>query len=129
MDGQGYPMVATPRPGDDRRRRSRTGHASSGRGADEFECQMLYGIRDAEQRRLVDAGNQHVRVYMPYGERVVRLLHASARRAPGQPGVLPAVTDLNEIANLGRTFATLETVAWQRLRCSAAPMWCHPMCG
>ena len=46
--------------------------------------------------------------------------HASARRTPGQPGVLPAVTDLNEIANRGGTFATLETVAWQRLRCSAA---------
>ena len=27
---------------------------------------MLYGIRDAEQRRLADAGNQ-VRVYVPFG--------------------------------------------------------------
>ena len=27
---------------------------------------MLYGIRDAEQRRLVDAGNR-VRVYVPFG--------------------------------------------------------------
>lgn len=31
-----------------------------------FEYQMLYGIRDAEQRRLADAGN-HVRVYVPFG--------------------------------------------------------------
>ena len=27
---------------------------------------MLYGIRDGEQRRLADAGNQ-VRVYVPFG--------------------------------------------------------------
>ena len=39
----------------------------TGRGADDFEFQMLYGIRDAEQRRLVAAGN-HVRVYVPYGD-------------------------------------------------------------
>jgi proline dehydrogenase len=31
-----------------------------------FEYQMLYGIRDAEQRRLADAGD-HVRVYVPFG--------------------------------------------------------------
>lgn len=38
----------------------------SGRGTDEFEYQMLYGIRDEEQRRLADAGH-HVRVYVPFG--------------------------------------------------------------
>lgn len=38
----------------------------SGRGAGEFEYQMLYGIRDDEQRRLTGAGN-HVRVYLPFG--------------------------------------------------------------
>ena len=27
---------------------------------------MLYGIRDAEQRRLAEEGN-HVRVYVPFG--------------------------------------------------------------
>jgi proline dehydrogenase len=37
-----------------------------GRGSDDFEYQMLYGIRDAEQRRLADEGN-HVRVYVPFG--------------------------------------------------------------
>jgi proline dehydrogenase len=38
----------------------------NGRGADRFEYQMLFGIRDAEQRRLADDGNQ-VRVYVPFG--------------------------------------------------------------
>ena len=37
-----------------------------GRGADDFEYQMLYGIRDDEQRRLAEEGN-HVRVYVPFG--------------------------------------------------------------
>jgi proline dehydrogenase len=36
------------------------------RGVDDFEYQMLYGIRDGEQRRLTDEGN-HVRVYVPFG--------------------------------------------------------------
>jgi proline dehydrogenase len=38
----------------------------SGRTADDFEYQMLYGIRDSEQSRLASAGN-HVRVYVPFG--------------------------------------------------------------
>jgi proline dehydrogenase len=37
------------------------------RKADEFEFQMLYGIRDVEQRRLVDQ-QRHLRVYLPYGD-------------------------------------------------------------
>ena len=36
------------------------------RGQDRFEYQMLFGIRDGEQRRLADEGN-HVRVYVPFG--------------------------------------------------------------
>ncbi len=40
--------------------------AETGRRAGDFEYQMLYGIRDGEQRRLADAGNQ-VRVYVPFG--------------------------------------------------------------
>lgn len=64
MAGSGYPMVASHDPGiidavpalaDE-----------SGRGVDGFEYQMLYNIRDAEQRRLAEAGN-HVRVYVPFG--------------------------------------------------------------
>lgn len=37
-----------------------------GRRPDEWEFQMLMGVRDAEQRRLAGAGFQ-VRVYVPYG--------------------------------------------------------------
>jgi proline dehydrogenase len=37
-----------------------------GCGTDGFEYQMLYGIRDGEQRRLAGEGN-HVRVYVPFG--------------------------------------------------------------
>ncbi|MFB8006201.1 proline dehydrogenase family protein [Nocardia sp. NPDC056000] len=36
------------------------------RSPGDFEFQMLYGIRDAEQRRLVDEGHA-LRVYIPYG--------------------------------------------------------------
>ncbi|KAA0113689.1 proline dehydrogenase family protein [Mycolicibacterium sp. P9-22] len=64
MAGKGYPMVASHDPeiidavpGLVR---------ESGRSADDFEYQMLYGIRDDEQRRLAEAGH-HVRVYVPFG--------------------------------------------------------------
>ena len=40
--------------------------AEFGRGVGDFEYQMLYGIRDDEQRRLAGNGN-HVRVYVPFG--------------------------------------------------------------
>jgi proline dehydrogenase len=64
MAGGGYPMVASHDPQiidavPDLAR-------ESGRDVSNFEYQMLYGIRDGEQRRLADAGN-HVRVYVPYG--------------------------------------------------------------
>lgn len=64
MGGTGYPMVAS--------------HDSavidavpamvreSGRGVADFEYQMLYGIRDGEQRRLAGEGS-HVRAYLPFG--------------------------------------------------------------
>ncbi len=60
--GRGYPMVATHDPAligavPDLTRES---------GCADFEYQMLYGIRDDEQRRLAVAGNQ-VRVYVPFG--------------------------------------------------------------
>jgi proline dehydrogenase len=38
----------------------------TGRTTDDFEYQMLYGVRDPEQRRLASAGNR-VRVYVPFG--------------------------------------------------------------
>jgi proline dehydrogenase len=64
MAGSGYPMVASHDPAiiDAVPALCR----EFKREVDDFEYQMLYGIRDAEQRRLVDDGN-HVRVYVPFG--------------------------------------------------------------
>jgi proline dehydrogenase len=64
MSGAGYPMVASHDPrlvaiGEDRAK-------WFDRSADEFEFQMLYGVRPEEQLRLVKAGYT-VRVYVPYG--------------------------------------------------------------
>jgi proline dehydrogenase len=64
MAGSGYPMVASHDPMIINAvpvlaRETR-------RGVGDFEYQMLYGIRDGEQQRLADAGNQ-VRVYVPFG--------------------------------------------------------------
>ena len=65
MSGEGYPMVATHDPrliaiAEDRAR-------WFDRSADEYEFQMLYGVRPEEQARL--AGDGHtVRVYVPYGD-------------------------------------------------------------
>jgi proline dehydrogenase len=64
MAGLGYPMVASHDP--DVINVVPALAVESGRSADDFEYQMLYGIRDAEQRRLADAGNG-VRVYVPFG--------------------------------------------------------------
>jgi proline dehydrogenase len=64
MAGSGYPMVASHDPViiDTVAALAR----ESGREAADFEYQMLYGIRDGEQRRLAHAGNR-VRVYVPFG--------------------------------------------------------------
>jgi proline dehydrogenase len=64
MAGSGYPMVASHDPEVIAAVPALT--REFGRGVDEFEYQMLYGIRDAEQRRLADEGH-HVRVYVPFG--------------------------------------------------------------
>ncbi|WP_156757227.1 proline dehydrogenase family protein [Actinokineospora pegani] len=64
MDGDGHPMVATHDP-------AMIAAATrlalpAGRSTRDLEFQMLYGIRDAEQRRLVE--DRHtLRVYLPYG--------------------------------------------------------------
>ncbi|KDF01031.1 proline dehydrogenase [Mycolicibacterium aromaticivorans JS19b1 = JCM 16368] len=64
MAGNGYPMVASHDPAVIV---AATEMANEfGRGTDRFEYQMLYGIRDGEQRRLAAEGNQ-VRVYLPFG--------------------------------------------------------------
>lgn len=64
MSGEGYPMLATHDPrliaiGEDRAR-------WFDRSPDEFEFQMLYGVRPEEQIRLAGEGYT-VRVYVPYG--------------------------------------------------------------
>lgn len=65
MRGPGYPMVASHDP-------QMIGAAarlaaSTGRRSGDLEYQMLYGIRDDEQRTLSAAGYR-VRVYVPYGD-------------------------------------------------------------
>jgi proline dehydrogenase len=64
MAGAGYPMLATHDPrlvaiGEDRAR-------WFDRAPDEFEFQMLYGVRPDEQLRLASQGYT-MRVYVPYG--------------------------------------------------------------
>jgi proline dehydrogenase len=64
MAGPGYPMVASHDPVviDAVPAMAR----ETGRTSADFEYQMLYGVRDPEQRRLAEAGNR-VRVYVPFG--------------------------------------------------------------
>ncbi|BBY59651.1 proline dehydrogenase family protein [Mycolicibacterium sarraceniae] len=64
MAGDGYPMVASHDPAVI----AAAGEMARefGRYSERFEYQMLYGIRDAEQRKLAAQGN-HVRVYVPFG--------------------------------------------------------------
>lgn len=64
MAGSGYPMIASHDPGIIAAVPSLA--AQYGRGVDDFEYQMLYGIRESEQQRLVNVG-AHVRVYVPFG--------------------------------------------------------------
>ncbi|COW11626.1 proline dehydrogenase [Mycobacterium tuberculosis] len=89
--GRGYPMVATHDPviiaavpGITR---------ESGRSQGDFEYQMLYGVRDDEQRRLTGAGN-HVRVYVPFGTRWYGyFLRRLAERPANLAFFLRALTD------------------------------------
>jgi proline dehydrogenase len=64
MRGGGYPMVASHDPAmiSEAARLVR----ETRRSPTDFEHQMLYGIRDVEQARIVAAGNT-MRVYVPYG--------------------------------------------------------------
>ena len=64
LAGKGYPMIGSHDPrmvaiAQELARRL-------GRKHDEFEFQMLFGIREAEQQRLVAEGHR-MRVYVPYG--------------------------------------------------------------
>ncbi|MEU7317794.1 proline dehydrogenase family protein [Streptomyces sp. NPDC007083] len=64
MAGEGYPMVGSHDP----RMVAIAQNLAEryGRKRDEYEFQMLYGIRAAEQERLVADGHR-MRVYVPYG--------------------------------------------------------------
>jgi proline dehydrogenase len=59
MEGDGYPMVASHDP----RIIAIAGELGAGR---DFEYQMLYGIRPAEQEAIAGRGDK-MRVYVPYG--------------------------------------------------------------
>jgi proline dehydrogenase len=64
MDGAGYPMVGSHDP-----RLIAIAQqlaARAGRAPGDYEFQMLYGIRGAEQRRLAAQG-ERMRIYVPYG--------------------------------------------------------------
>jgi len=64
MAGDGYPMIGSHDP---RMIELAVRLAGKyGRSPDTYEFQMLYGIRDAEQRRLAAEG-QRIRAYVPYG--------------------------------------------------------------
>ena len=63
--GQGYPMVASHDPKMIEAALEIAGRL--GKADDAYEFQMLYGIRDDEQRRLAASGHT-VRVYTPYGD-------------------------------------------------------------
>lgn len=63
MAGSGYPMVASHDPAIIDAVPALVREFD--RGVDDFEYQMLYGIRDDEQRRLAEQA--HVRVYVPFG--------------------------------------------------------------
>lgn len=64
MEGAGYPMVGSHDP-----RMIARAHElaeQNGRGRDDYEIQMLYGIRPTEQQRLAEAGYR-MRTYLPFG--------------------------------------------------------------
>ena len=85
MSGEGYPMIATHDPrliaiAEDRAR-------WFDRTADEYEFQMLHGVRTEEQARLAAGGNV-VRVYLPYGEQWYGYLMRRLAERPGNVSVL-----------------------------------------
>lgn len=85
LAGAGYPMLATHDPrliaiGEDRAR-------WFDRGPDQFEFQMLYGIRSADQARLIGDGYT-VRTYVPYGEEWFGYLMRRLAERPANLGFL-----------------------------------------
>ena len=86
MAGTGYPMVASHDP--EIIAAVPAMARENARSVDAFEYQMLYGIRDGEQRRLADEGN-HVRVYCRSGHSGTAI-SCGAWPSAGEPDVLPA---------------------------------------
>jgi proline dehydrogenase len=85
MAGEGYPMLATHDPrlvaiGEDRAK-------WFDRTADEFEFQMLHGVRPEEQRRLARLGYT-VRVYLPYGTQWYSYMMRRLAERPANLGFL-----------------------------------------
>jgi proline dehydrogenase len=85
MDGAGYPMLATHDPrligiGEDRAKWYE-------RTPDEFEFQMLYGVRPEEQLRLARLGYT-VRVYLPYGTQWYAYMMRRLAERPANVGFL-----------------------------------------
>ncbi|GAA0709528.1 proline dehydrogenase family protein [Dactylosporangium roseum] len=85
MSGSGYPMLATHDPrlvaiGEDRAK-------WFDRSADEFEFQMLYGVRPDEQRRLAELGYT-VRIYLPYGTQWYAYMMRRLAERPANVGFL-----------------------------------------
>jgi proline dehydrogenase len=85
MSGAGYPMIATHDPrlvaiGEDRAK-------WFDRSPDEFEFQMLYGVRPDEQLRLAREGYT-VRVYLPYGTQWYAYMMRRLAERPANVGFL-----------------------------------------
>jgi proline dehydrogenase len=85
MSGGGYPMIATHDPrliaiGEDRAK-------WFDRSPDEFEFQMLYGVRPDEQLRLARLGYT-VRVYLPYGTQWYAYMMRRLAERPANVGFL-----------------------------------------
>ncbi|MEV0569593.1 proline dehydrogenase family protein [Dactylosporangium sp. NPDC050588] len=85
MSGTGYPMIATHDPrlvaiGEDRAK-------WFDRNPDEFEIQMLYGVRPDEQLRLARLGYT-VRVYLPYGTQWYAYMMRRLAERPANLGFL-----------------------------------------
>jgi proline dehydrogenase len=85
MAGAGYPMLATHDPrlieiGEDRAKWYE-------RSPDEFEFQMLYGVRPEEQLRLARLGYT-VRVYLPYGTQWYAYMMRRLAERPANVGFL-----------------------------------------
>ena len=94
MEGEGYPMIGSHDPrliaiGQELARRA-------GRKLDEYEFQMLYGIRSEEHMRLAAEGHR-MRVYTAYGTDWYGYFMRRLAEKPGQPALLRPLDDHQEL--------------------------------